>query len=42
MKSAARLSREKKGNLSEIALSVGILNPSYFSRSIGNTMCFTA
>lgn len=33
MKIAARLIREKKGNLSEIALSVGISNPSYFSRS---------
>jgi len=33
MKVAARLIREKKGNLTEIALSIGISNPSYFSRS---------
>jgi AraC-like DNA-binding protein len=33
MKLAARMIREKKGNLAEIALSIGISNPSYFSRS---------
>lgn len=33
MKLAARMIREKKGNLTEIALSIGISNPSYFSRS---------
>jgi len=32
MKEAARMIHEKKGNLAEIALSVGISNPSYFSR----------
>ncbi len=33
MKLAARMIKDKKGNLTEIALSVGISNPSYFSRS---------
>jgi len=33
MRTAARMIREKKGNLTEIALSIGISNPSYFSRS---------
>jgi len=32
MKVAARMIREKRGNLAEISLSVGISNPSYFSR----------
>lgn len=32
MKLAAKMIREKKSNLTEIALSIGISNPSYFSR----------
>jgi len=32
MKVAARMIREKRGNLAEISMSVGISNPSYFSR----------
>ncbi len=32
MKVAARMVREKRGNLAEISLSIGISNPSYFSR----------
>jgi AraC-like DNA-binding protein len=33
MKVAAKMIHEKTGNLTEISLSIGISNPSYFSRS---------